>query len=217
MTFNYFFDEFQNNFPVDVQSIIPDPFYHPDAFYSSYSSLGRRFRKVQYRLTDNNYLFLNKLGIPDPAQLSLDELVRIAFLNKALASYPLESHVPLIYELFRTGDNAERESIVKTLVLLPEPGRFLEIALDACRSSVQTTVEAISLNNSYPDRFFSPDAFRVMVLKALHLGIDLQYIYRLEHHIDNELTRMADAYISECQSAGRPISDQIQFLNPGTI
>ena len=191
---------------------LPDPSNDPDGFVAAFCSLGWRLRKSSQTISSSELAQLKQAGISDPNCLSLTELARATLLCRGLSAMPMEQHVPLLREMFRTGDNAEREAILKSLILLPEPERFLNIALDACRSSVQTTVEAITLYNRYPDRYFSAESYRGMVLKALHLGLPLARIDGLAHHVDAELTRMAAAYASERRAAGRTLPADIDLL-----
>lgn len=188
------------------------PSADPDDFYAAYAGLGWRLRRATRVFAAAEYALLERSGIPVPERLSLTELTRAALLCRKLAATPPERHLPMLRELFRTGDNAERETVLKTLVLLPVPERFLDIALDACRSSVQTTVEAITLDNAYPHRCFAPEAYRGMALKALHLGLPLARIHRLAEHLDDELARMAEAYASERRAAGRSVPADIVLL-----
>jgi hypothetical protein len=190
----------------------PDPSSDPSGFFAAFCSLGWRLRKTSHTINPSELAQLKQAGISDPESLSLTELARVALLCRGLATTPMEQHLPLLLELFRTGDNAEREAILKTLILLPAPGRFLDIALDGCRSSVQTTVEAITLDNVYPSRYFPAESYRGMVLKALHLGLPLTRIDGLADHLDEELIRMAEAYASERRAAGRTIPADFELL-----
>ena len=61
----------------------------------------------------------------------------------------------------------ERQAVLRVLALLPEPARFLAIALDACRTSTQPVFEAIACENPYPAAYFPEASFNQMVLKAV--------------------------------------------------
>jgi hypothetical protein len=89
------------------------------------------------------------------------------------------------------------------LPLLPAPERFLEIAVDACRSHIQPLFEAIACENPYPAHYFPELNFNQMVLKALFTGVALARIIGCDGRVTSELSRMAADYASERRAAGR--------------
>jgi hypothetical protein len=125
---------------------------------------------------------------------------------------PSDETLGLVAEAYRTGDNAEREALLGALILLPEPRRFLATALEACRTNVLTVFEAIACENPYPARCFPPDAFNRMVLKALFVGTAVSRIVEIEERANPELARMAASYASERRAAGRPVPEDIAFV-----
>ena len=80
---------------------------------------------------------------------------------------------------------------MRALPLLPDAGRFLAIALDACRTSTQPIFEAVACENPYPGAHFPADAFNQMVLKAVFTEVALVRILGLERRITPDLVRMA--------------------------
>ena len=153
-----------------------------------------------------------------PEILSLTDMARIHLLRRALDRLPAEDHAGFIDALFRKGDNKEREALLRSLMLLPSPEQFLPTATDSCRAAVQTTFEAIACENAYPAKYFSPEAFSAMVLKALHLGIRVHRIHGLDKRKDSDLSRMAADYASELDAAKRPIPADIAIiLNTGGV
>lgn len=215
MNTTQWFDSILSRHPGLAGAAIP-PAAGREAFLAAYAACGWKLRRVALALSPEECAALREAGIPAPERLSASELARAALLCREFGALPEADHLPLLRELFRTGDNAEREAALKALALLPEPGRFLDVAFDACRSSVQTTVEAITLDNAYPDQYFPPEAFRGMALKALHLGLPLARVHRLAAHVDAELARMAEAYASERRAAGRAIAADIHLLILGS-
>lgn len=193
-------------------TLIIDPAQNRDGFFTAFASLGWQLRRITLRLQPAEQTGLYEAGLVAPERLTIAELARTRLLRQSLSLLPDTDRAGLVHELFRSGDNAERETVLKVLPLLPEPQHFLETALDACRSAVQTTVEAITCDNVYPARYFSPDAFRGMVLKALHLGLPLARIYDLARHIDSEMTRMAADYANELRAACRPVPADIVLI-----
>lgn len=190
----------------------PDAAADRDGFLAAFAMAGRKLRRSTPSLTPVEAEILNHAGLATPQSLTAADIARTRMLLAALAVLPEQDHAPLVHELYRAGDNAEREAVLKVLALLPAPHRFLDTAIDAVRAVVQTTVEAIACGNSYPAAFFPPAAFRALVLKALHMGLPLARIHGLEQRRDGELARMADDYASERRAAGRPVSADIGLL-----
>jgi hypothetical protein len=117
--------------------------------------------------------------------------------------------------LYTRGDNAEREALLRTLSLLPEPDRFLSTAVEACRTNVQTVFEAIACENPYPVRHFPELNFNQMVIKAIFIGVPLRRIVGLPTRMTPALARMAQDYVQERTAAGRPVPDDIQLITSG--
>jgi hypothetical protein len=126
-----------------------------------------------------------------------------------------EAHFAALVQQFRTGDNAERAALLHSLPLLPEPQRFLELAIDACRSHVQHVFEAIACENPYPARFFPEANFNQLVLKAFFTGVAVSRIEGLPGRRTAELARMAHAYASERRAAGRSVPADLDFVTSG--
>jgi hypothetical protein len=120
--------------------------------------------------------------------------------------------VALVERLFRTGDNDERAAILKALAALPEPERFVELAIDACRSHVQSVFEAIACENPFPARWFPEPNFNQLVLKAFFVGVPVRRIEGLASRRGPELVRMALAYASERRAAGRSVPSDLELV-----
>jgi hypothetical protein len=101
---------------------------------------------------------------------------------------------------------------LRVLSYLPDPESFLELAGDACRSSVQGVFEALACENPYPARHFPEAAFNQMVLKAVFTGAALVRICDLDRRINRELVRMAEGYASERRAAGRSVPADVERL-----
>ena len=118
----------------------------------------------------------------------------------------------LVDELFVRGDNAEREAVLRTLPLLPDPSRFLTTAVEACRTNVQTVFEAIACENPYPARYFPELNFNQMVMKAVFTGVSLRRIVGLPARLTPALASMAGDYAKERTAAGRPVNEDLALI-----
>lgn len=133
----------------------------------------------------------------------------------ALERLPADEHVEFVDNLFMHGDSGEQEALLRTLSILPDQGRFLLTAVEACRANVQTVFEAIACENSYPGCYFPEPSFNQMVLKAVFTGVSLLRIVGLPDRISPTLKGMASDYIKERTSAGRPVHEDIALImNP---
>jgi hypothetical protein len=113
-----------------------------------------------------------------------------------------EKRIAACYEF---GDSSEQESWLRVLGLLPQADRFLSTAIDACRTNILPVFEAIACENPFPAQYFPELNFNQMVLKALFNGIAIARIAGLESRFNEELSRMADDYVSEREAAGRDV------------
>ena len=141
----------------------------------------------------------------------LDEIGRAAVLL-SLSHLPSTDYAQLVLECYELGDSREQQSWLRALSLLPGCERFLETAVDACRTNILPVFEAIACENPYPALYFSDLHFNQMVLKSLFTGITVWRIAGLESRFNSELSRMADDYASERESAGRSVPPDIWLV-----
>lgn len=146
-----------------------------------------------------------------PPSVGADECGRAAML--LAASNPVAPQlVGLVADLYRRGDARERQAILRVLAALPEPQRFVELAVDACRTNVATVFEAIACDNPFAANFFPEAAFNQMVLKALFVSAPVGRIVGLPDRITPELIRMVAAFASERRAAGRPVPADVALI-----
>jgi len=187
-----------------------------DGFATAFAIAARRAGPAPPRLEEAEASRLRAAGITWPiAEWGLDGLARAALLLRAaatLAPGEVESLVELNYH---TGDTRERQAVLRTLVLLPEPLRFVPLGVEACRTSVQPVFEAIACENPFPARHFPEGSFNQMVLKAIFIEVPIGRILGLESRITPELQRMAADYASERTAAGRSVPKDVTRLVDG--
>lgn len=137
---------------------------------------------------------------------------RWRLLDAAVSAPGAPDPVELVTPLLRRGSLDEQISIVRVIVAMPGPERFVDVIVDACRTNAQSLFEAIACDNPYPARYFSDAAFRQMVLKAIFMGVPVRRILRLDDRTDEELVRMVDAFASERRAAGRSVPEDIDYV-----
>ena len=185
------------------------------AFPAVHAGAGRRLGSESCELTASERATLSQADVPAPSGWPLSAVARAALCGRICELLPAHEQLTLLVKQFRTGDNAEREALLHTLPLLPEPQRFVELAIDACRSHVQTVFEAIACENPYPARFFPEANFNQLVLKAFFTGVAVRRIEGLPERRTAELARMALAYASERRAAGRSVPPDLDLVTPG--
>jgi hypothetical protein len=145
----------------------------------------------------------------------LHEFGRAVLLLFTLERLPAEEHVDFVDNLFMHGDSREQEALLRALSILPDQGRFLVTAVEACRVNVQTVFEAIACENPYPGCYFPELNFNQMVLKAVFAGVSLQRIVGLSDRITPRLRGMASDHIKDRTATGRPVHVDIALImNP---
>jgi hypothetical protein len=156
---------------------------------------------------------LEAAGVTWPvAMWGLDGLARAGLLLHAATGLLPGELEALVEECFLGGDTRERQAVLRTLPLLPDPDRFVALGVDACRTSVQPVFEAIACENPYPALYFPEASFNQMVLKTVFIEVAVRRILGLEGRITPELRRMAADYASERRAAGRSVPADVAYL-----
>jgi hypothetical protein len=190
-----------------------DPRFDLAAFLHAFTAAARRLGKGVVTLRSEEVAGLGELGvICPPTGWGLDELGRVALLLRAAARLPAGELGALVDECYAQGDSRERQAVLRALALLPEPERYLALAVEACRSSIQPLFEAIACENTYPAEHFPELNFNQLVLKALFTSVAVERIVGLEARVTPELRRMAADYRNERRAAGRSVPSDIGRL-----
>lgn len=143
---------------------------------------------------------------------SLADQARACLLMHAVTRLPHEQHVTLVRDVFRQGDNRERIALLQCLSHLPEPERFLETAIEACRTHVQDVFEAIACDNPYAAAHFPDLNFQQLVMKALFTQAPLTRVLGWRERVTSELQRMARDFADERSAAGRDVPTDVTLI-----
>jgi hypothetical protein len=186
-----------------------------ESFGAVYSGAGRRLGMAAVELGPSERTRLSQAGLPLPEGWPLSAVGRAGLLARVMDGLGREARVKLAQNVFKTGDNEERAALLKALSILPEPEAFVELAIDSCRTHVQSVFEAIACENPYPARCFPDLNFNQMVLKSFFTGVAVARIEGLAARRSPELVRMAEAYASERRAAGRSVPADLHLVtNP---
>lgn len=186
--------------------------FQRSTFFGFFAGVGRRTRDLPFELSAAERGRMLELGIAAPEAFSLATTLRASLLAAACSVLEPREHFALLKDGYAKGDNGERIAVLRSLSLLPEPRRFLDIATEACRTHVQDVFEAIACENSYPERFFPDQSFNQLVIKALFTGVQLARVRGVLARRNPELYRMARDYEAERRAASRPVSDDLAFV-----
>ena len=145
----------------------------------------------------------------DVTRWTVDDAARAALLLAAAGRVPADAFADAATACYERGDAREQQSWLRAVSLLPDPARFLRLAIDACRTNIVPLFESIACENPYPARFFPERNFNQMVLKSLFNSIALTRIVGLPARLNVELTRMAGDYAAERRAAGRTVPGDI--------
>jgi len=144
---------------------------------------------------------------------TLTDYARLWLMARALPLVGASEQADFVRSLFEAGEIGEQVSVLRVLSALPEPERFVETGLQACRTNARNVFEAIACENVFPAAYFPPLNFNQAVMKAIFMEVPVQRIEGLASRITPELSRMAAGYASERRAAGRPVPPDAEFLS----
>jgi hypothetical protein len=156
--------------------------------------------------------FLNAYAVTGRRFADHANAARICLLIHATDRLNADEHAALVRDVFRTGDNRERIALLQSLPLLSAPERFIETAVEACRTHVQDVFEAIACDNPYPVVHFADLNFAQMIMKALFTGAPLSRVQGWQTRVTADLQRMAHDFAAERTAAGRPVPDDVALI-----
>jgi hypothetical protein len=143
---------------------------------------------------------------------TLTDYLRLWLLTQALPQLASGAEADWLLQLFEAGELGEQVSILRVLPLLPDPARFLETGVQACRTNARDVFEAIVCENPFLAEHFPPLNFNQAIMKAIFMEVPISRVTELTRRITPELSRMAKGYASERRAAGRTVPNDAEFL-----
>jgi hypothetical protein len=144
---------------------------------------------------------------------TLTDYARLWLVARALPLLPGAERAGFVLNLFEAGELGEQVSVLRVLPALPEPERFLETGLQACRTNARDVFEAIVCENAFLSAVFPALNFNQAVMKAIFMEVSVRRIEGLPARTTPELRRMAAGYASERRAAGRAVPADAEFLS----
>ncbi len=132
------------------------------------------------------------------------QISRIYMLSKVLEENSTYFQAK-VANLIQISDTGELETFLKFLVLLPDAGKYNQVAVEALRTNIATIFCAISLNNPYPSKYFNDQQWNQMYLKAAFMQLDLADILDVDKRANKDLARIISDYAHERWAASRDI------------
>jgi hypothetical protein len=177
------------------------------AFRALFASVPRRLGKAALLTLDSPPEL-----VAERPHCTLTDYLRLWLLTQALPQLAPVAPADWLLQLFEAGELGEQVSILRVLPLLPEPARFLETGVQACRTNARDVFEAIVCENPFLAEHFPPLNFNQAIMKAIFMEVPLSRVTGLTRRITPELSRMAKGYASERRAAGRPVPNDAEFL-----
>ncbi|MBX3161177.1 MAG: EboA domain-containing protein [Deltaproteobacteria bacterium] len=196
--------------PEGVAWLMQKLLFDETTFHATFAAAGRRLGKAQISEADAERLA--RIDLPWPVETGADEAGRAALLVSAIGALEPRKHLPLVADLLRRGEVRERQAVLRVLAVLPDPGRFVDAAIDAYRTNVRSVFDALACDNEFPARHFPDAALFQMTLKALFVGAPVARIVGLPLRVTAELVRMVEAFASERRAAGRPVPSDVELI-----
>ncbi len=181
----------------------------PSSFFMNFGLIGR---KIPRTVINVSALALEKLLAinPDfqPSQFSLDELCRLTLLLKV-------NQKEWISTLIGSSDRRELIAIYKSVQYLPLAKDLVFEMTDGLRTNMVDVFDAIALQNAFPLKYFTQNAWNQMVLKAIFMERPVYLIPGLDERKNQALAETLQDFVKERWSAGRKVHPELWRLFEG--
>lgn len=191
-------------FDAQIERCAPD--WDPQRFLTAYTATARTLGRGP--LSADASAVPTDLGSVPLTDFTADVAGRALLLCRVAADAPdkLEASVTAAY---REGDTSEKLAVIRALSLLPQPARFVELALDCGRHNELGLFRGLACDNPFPARHYSEPAWNQLYMKATFMGLPLERMLGARERDNAELSRMAQHYIEQQESAGRAFPPQL--------
>ena len=191
-------------FDAQIERCAPD--WDLQRFLTAYTATARTLGRAP--LPADASVIPGELGPVPLTDFTTDVAGRALLLCRVAreASSKLEAAVTAAY---REGDTSEKLAVIRALALLPQPARFVDLALDCGRHNELGLFRALACDNPFPARHYTEPAWNQLTMKATFLALPLERMLGARERDNAELSRMALHYIEQQESAGRTFPPQL--------
>lgn len=171
--------------------------------------LGRQ--PIDYTPEERESLLRAKIVLIPP-HLRLDEAGAAALWLEGLAGLGATDCIRMIHDVFYRGTMDQRCLLLKFLYHLPDPSRFVDLAMEAVYGQSQDVKRSLLLDNPYPVEYLPDSSWASAVGVAVREGIPLDPIYGLTDRLIPPVLREIEQFVAEMRRFRRPVSSQITKL-----
>jgi len=167
-------------------------------FYYAFSGVSRRFDKSATIQGSDESLFEG---------WDKYRAARVALLL-VLAEQEKETFLETFFAVLNTADIREQIALFSALQWMPHQEELVEPAVDGLRSNIVDIFDAIALNNPFPQKHFTDEAWNQMVLKAIFITRPLYRIHGIADRKNQLLAEAISDLAHERWAAGRVITPE---------
>lgn len=155
---------------------------------------------------------------------TVSDAARVLLVQSAMRFHAARvDPLAILRAALRFGDDDERASLLKACYWLDRRGELVDRVVDAERTNAVSVFAAIAQHNPYPARWYSEAQFNQLVIKALFVGVSIEFVDGLRARRNRDLSRICADFIDERVAAGRPVPAslwlalRLEDLGPGTL
>ncbi|MCB0668213.1 MAG: EboA domain-containing protein, partial [Saprospiraceae bacterium] len=183
-------------------------------FFLNFGLIARKIPRIPVSLDPEQLKYFQEKNPGfNPGHWSLDDLCRLSLL----LALDTADNKDYISTLLAASDMREQVIIYRSLPYLPNPEEFILLAVDGIRTNMVDVFDSIALDNNFPFRHFSEDAWNQMVLKAIFMERPVYRIYGLDDRRNQTLADILHDFVHERWSAKRPVTPELWRLVRGHI
>jgi hypothetical protein len=184
------------------------------AFFMTFGMVNKKIERVAIEFSEEQLSALKSFE-PEfkPELWTLDQLCRLALL----LSLDPATNRSKIETLIDASDMRELVTIYKSLLFLNNAKGFIMKVVDGIRTNMIDVFDSIALNNSYPSKYFTEDAWNQVVLKAIFMERPIYKIVGLEKRNNQKLADILHDYAHERWAAGRRVTPELWRMISGYL
>lgn len=183
-------------------------------FYLAFSACSRFIEKTEIAFDDIDLAKLEELYPNFSATpWSKDEIARILLMT----ALPTSRNQQLLETLFGTADYRELIALYKGLYFLENAESFMLRGREGLRTNMVGVFDALALNNPYPAKYLTEDAWNHMVLKAVFMERPIYKVYQIETRKNPKLALIFLDYAHERWSAHRKVTPELWRFISGYV